>query len=357
MNKLYDLITWNNGTTPALNEDNLNAMSEALDGVDTRVVELAGDVLEIVPQIQTYLDQADDLVEALETLSQNPPYIGENGNWFVWDTNTSAFVDSGIDASITVQIADITMLLPDATPYVTNTGTNTDPIFHLFIPRGQTGSAGNGISSIEKTSTSGNVDTYTITYTNGNTDTFTVTNGTGSTLSGLGDVSFSTLSDGQVLKYNSTTQKWENGTGGGGSSSLSGLSDVTITSASDGQFLVYDNNSSKWVNASKTIPQIDDTSTSASALWSSNKISSELSDKADADDLPVISSSVSCAIGATSCTITDAAIATTSLVHPFSSNTSGTPIPFTSITVTTGQAVIAFDALEEATSFKVMIMN
>ena len=37
----------------------------------------------------------------------------------------------------------------------------------------------NGISSIEKTSTSGLVDTYTITYTNGNTTTFDVSNGNG----------------------------------------------------------------------------------------------------------------------------------------------------------------------------------
>ena len=36
---------------------------------------------------------------------------------------------------------------------------------------------GVGIASIEKTSTSGLVDTYTITYTDGDTDTFTVTNG------------------------------------------------------------------------------------------------------------------------------------------------------------------------------------
>ena len=39
------------------------------------------------------------------------------------------------------------------------------------------GPTGNGIVSIEKTGTSGLVDTYTVTYTNGNTDTFTVTNG------------------------------------------------------------------------------------------------------------------------------------------------------------------------------------
>lgn len=39
------------------------------------------------------------------------------------------------------------------------------------------GPEGNGIVSIEKTSTSGLVDTYTITYTDGDTDTFIVTNG------------------------------------------------------------------------------------------------------------------------------------------------------------------------------------
>ena len=349
MNKLYTLITWNNGTTPALNEDNLNAMSQAIDDIDDRVIELGGELFEVIPQIQAYLEQADDLVEALETLSQNPPYIGANGNWFVWDTNTSQFVDSGVDASITVDIADITMLNPGDTPYVTNTGTNTDPVFHLFIPRGQTG---NGISTIAKTSTSGNVDTYTITYTNGNTDTFTVTNGTGSTLATLTDVNISAPSDGQVLKYDNASQKWVNGTGGGGgSSSLSGLDDVTITSASDGQFLVYDNNSGKWVNASKTIPQIDDTTTSASKVWSSDKTNTELGKKLSGK----WSSAVACAVGATSCTITDAAIATTSIIEPFCD--SSTPIPFDSITVTTGQVVIAFDALEAATNFKVRITN
>ena len=43
--------------------------------------------------------------------------------------------------------------------------------------QGIQGPAGTGISKIEKTSTVGLVDTYTITYTNGNISTFTVTNG------------------------------------------------------------------------------------------------------------------------------------------------------------------------------------
>lgn len=40
------------------------------------------------------------------------------------------------------------------------------------------GEDGRGISSIAKTGTTGNVDTYTITYTDGTTSTFTVTNAT-----------------------------------------------------------------------------------------------------------------------------------------------------------------------------------
>lgn len=80
--------------------------------------------------------------ELASTWSEHPPYIGANGNWYIYNTTTGQFVDSGIDASITVQIADVTMLLPDATPYVTNTGTATDPIFHLFLPKGDKGDKG-----------------------------------------------------------------------------------------------------------------------------------------------------------------------------------------------------------------------
>lgn len=142
MIKLFERIFWHNNTTPAINEDNLNAMSKAIDDIDDRVIELADDVLTVVPQIMAYLEQAEDLVEAMENLSKYPPYIGQNGDWYVWDIEENEYVDSGIDASITVQIADVTMLSEGATPYVTNTGTDTDPIFHLYIPVGATGATG-----------------------------------------------------------------------------------------------------------------------------------------------------------------------------------------------------------------------
>ena len=71
--------------------------------------------------------------------ASKPPMIGANGNWWLFDPVTTEYVDSGIDASITITIQDVTMLLPTESPYITNSGTNTDPIFHLFIPRGYTG--------------------------------------------------------------------------------------------------------------------------------------------------------------------------------------------------------------------------
>ena len=242
MIKLFDRIFWHNNTTPAINEDNLNAMSKAIDDIDDRVIELGADVLEAVPQIQAYLDQAEDLVDAMEQLSKNPPYIGANGNWYVWDTNTDSYADSGVDASITVQIADVTMLAYGTAPYITNTGTDTDPIFHLFIPRAA------GISSITKTGTSGLVDTYTVTFQDGNTSTFNVTNGKGivsiakTSTSGLVDTYTVTFNDSTTTTFDVTNgengQDGEDGTDGRGIVSItktgtSGLVDTYTITYSD----------------------------------------------------------------------------------------------------------------------------
>lgn len=67
-------------------------------------------------------------------------------------------------------------------------------------------------------------------------------------LGALTDVTISNPSNGQVLTYNSTTQKWENGQSGG--SDLGDLNDVTISSPSDNQALVYDNTAQAWKNKS-----------------------------------------------------------------------------------------------------------
>ena len=147
MNKLYNLITFHNNTTPALNETNLNAMSQALNDIDDRVIDLGADVLEKVPEII-------EIFEDVEELSENPPYIGANGNWYVWDTNTGAYVDSGVDASITVSVGTTSTLPAGSSATVTNSGTGTDPVLNFGIPKGDTGAAGADGYSPEVTITS-----------------------------------------------------------------------------------------------------------------------------------------------------------------------------------------------------------
>lgn len=79
-------------------------------------------------------------------------------------------------------------------------------------------------------------------------------------LTDMGDVNISTPANDDVLKYDSVTQKWVNGAGGGGSSTLAGLTDVSLTSPVSGDQLTYDG--SDWVNtAAPSIPSdLDDLS-------------------------------------------------------------------------------------------------
>lgn len=53
--KLFQRIFWHNNTTPALNEDNLNAMSKAIDDIDNRVIEREGTIMESVANAHTYM--------------------------------------------------------------------------------------------------------------------------------------------------------------------------------------------------------------------------------------------------------------------------------------------------------------
>lgn len=172
-------------------------------------------------------DRAEAAAQDAERAAVNTPYIGANGNWFVFDNATKSYKDSGVDASITVDIADITMLPYGSAAYITNSGTATDPVFHLFIPNAKNGNDGytpvkgvdyfdgndgysptvsiseisggnkvtvtdksgfkdfnvmdgDSITSIIRTSgtgAAGTVDTYTVTTSSGGQYTFTVYNG------------------------------------------------------------------------------------------------------------------------------------------------------------------------------------
>ena len=83
----------------------------------------------------------------------------------------------------------------------------------------------------------------------------------------------------------------------------------------------------------------------------------EIASTASSSGIDVYKTSpVSASQGATSVTISDAKITTTSVLDIYAQNTSGTDITYLTKTVTSGQIVLTFDALAEATSFIVVVM-
>ena len=84
----------------------------------------------------------EQLIDAAEGINAHPPVIGQNGNWWIWSIQDEAYVDSGIDASITITVGTTTTLPAGSSATVTNTGTSTDPIFNFGIPKGDKGDKG-----------------------------------------------------------------------------------------------------------------------------------------------------------------------------------------------------------------------
>lgn len=134
-------------------------------------------------------------------------------------------------------------------------------------------------------------------------------------LEDLTDVNITSATDGQILKYDGATSKWVNGTGGsGGASALIDLTDVDITSPTGGQSLVYNATSGNWENRT---PWVDVTGILVA--------------------------------GQTSITLSDTAITTNSTIDVYTDN----DIDYNSITVTTGSVTITFD--EQASDLGVKV--
>lgn len=71
----------------------------------------------------------------------------------------------------------------------------------------------------------------------------------------------------------------------------------------------------------------------------------------------LFTSAVTALTGATSVTIQDAGIHTTSIIFPCADNGTNTMMAPPTVTVTEGQAVLGFDALEQDTSFTLVVIN
>ena len=229
-------------------------------GEDTDISETV--IPDIIDAAERNAERAEAAAAIAEAADLHPPYIGENDNWYVFDVSSEQYVDSGVDArgddgEDGTSIANITktgtsglvdtytVTLTDGTTYtftVTNGQNGTDG---QDGQDGADGEDGVGIADIEKTSTVGLVDTYTITLTDGTTYTFTVTNGQNA-IPGGGTT-------GQVLTKLSDTSGdagWQDPASG--ASTLAGLTDTNIVSPTDQQYLKYDAVSGKWVNVSAT---------------------------------------------------------------------------------------------------------
>ncbi len=113
-------------------------------------------------------------------------------------------------------------------------------IFKVLMLKGE---AGNNITSIEKTSTTGLVDTYTITLTDGTTTTFEVTNGSSiqsiekTATSGLVDTYTIALTDGSTTTFEVTNG---NGIENIEKTATSGLVDTYTITFTDGSTTTFD---------------------------------------------------------------------------------------------------------------------
>ena len=116
-------------------------------------------------------------------------------------------------------------------------------------------------------------------------------------LRNMSDVDVDGIQNGQIIKWNSSTQKFENADesgGGGGASELNDLNDVTITSATQGQVLMK--GSSVWENASLSksdvgLGNVDNTSDLNKPI--STATQTALNGKVDGDAIKITTFNVS----------------------------------------------------------------
>ena len=170
----------------------------------------------------------------------------------------------------------------------------------------------------------------------------------------LEDIVISNISNGQILKWNATTSRYENADESGGVPTFIGTKAQweALTAQEKAQ---YDGGSVIITDDYDSGAGIDYSTTALDKVWSSSKVSTELSGKADTSDLPILTSEVTALTGATSVTITDSRIHTTSKLIEPKASVQGLAQP--TMTITEGQCLLEFPALAQDTSFGLLIYN
>ena len=117
--------------------DDLNGNMDAIDGT-------VGKLTDLTTTDKTTLVAA--INEAAKSGgSENVPYIGDNGNWYVYDPSTMQFKDSGKPSqgdSATVAVGTTTTGAAGTNASVVNSGTASAAVLNFTVPRGDKGEKG-----------------------------------------------------------------------------------------------------------------------------------------------------------------------------------------------------------------------
>lgn len=205
---------------------------------------------DMMADLEGVSDEVEQAIEDASHVADKLPYIGENGNWWQWDDETGAFVDSGSPSRGAkgepgntpqkgVDYVDGTSVTVSSVSESAEDGGNNVVTFSdgktLTVKNGKKGSKGDngvGIQSVTQTTTStedGGSNVITVTKTDGSTSTFTVLNGkkgkdgTGVTILGsyasedelkaahpTGNAGDAYLIDGYLYVWSVTEGAWKN---------------------------------------------------------------------------------------------------------------------------------------------------
>jgi len=200
-----------------------------------------------------------------------------SSNWntaYGWgDHSTQGYLTAVSSSDVTQHQGNLTITesqISDLGSYLTSVSSSdvTQHQGNLTITESQISDLGSYLTSVSSSDVTAHEGNITITESQISDLGSYLTDITGENLTDLSDVdTVSASDDGKYLYYDHSTTsfKWTT-VSGGGSSTLSGLSDVTITSASSGQVLKYDGNA--WINDTESggIALTDLSITTASAF-------------------------------------------------------------------------------------------